>query len=289
MTNLQMTRTSLAFCVLGSGSSGNSTVVVLEQEGRTRLVLIDAGLSPRDTANRMHAVGLSIDSIERVILTHLDQDHFNPGWAKVLQRRGLPVHVHHRHVAATVRSGVAVRLLSIFDDGFDIEGIEVRTCRLPHDELGAIAYRIDHQGARLGHATDLGRVTDDLLDLFHELDALSLESNYCPVLQRCAPRPEFLKLRIMGGQGHLSNRQSLDAVRTIAARSSLQHIALLHLSRQCNTPDRVRELYRREAPELLDRVTITEPRCPTRLLRVSSRSSTNVTHPSREAALSATG
>lgn len=276
----QQTRTSLAFCVLGSGSSGNCTALILDCDGRRKLWLIDAGLSPRETMHRLHAVGLSIDDVDRILLTHLDHDHLNPGWPKALQRRGWRVTVDRRHVAAAVRSGVEVKQLDIIESDVVLDGgARVRTCRLPHDDLGSVAFRVEFGGCRLGHATDLGRVGEELLDLFADLDALNLESNYCPVLQRSSSRPESLKRRVMGGLGHLSNYQSIEAVRAIAVRSTLQHVSLLHLSRECNRPERIRALYEREAPHLLERLTITEQRSPTRILPIQPRPQSAVPRP----------
>ena len=95
----------------------------------------------------------------------------------------------------------------------------------------------------------------------------SLSLLWGPALPASA-RPADLKRRIMGGLGHLSNEQALDAVIHIAGRGALRHIALLHLSRQCNDPAIVRSLFARRAPNLLGRLTITNQHQPTPLLHV---------------------
>ncbi len=87
-------------------------------------------------------------------------------------------------------------------------------------------------------------------------------------MQVASPRPPALKSRIMGGLGHLSNEQSFDAVRSIAATCDLRHIVLLHLSRHCNDPALVHRLYAERAPHLLSRLTITNQWEPTPLLNV---------------------
>jgi phosphoribosyl 1,2-cyclic phosphodiesterase len=127
---------------------------------------------------------------------------------------------------------------------------------------------VEHAGRRLGYATDLGHISDSLLDHFTDLHALAIESNYDRQMQVTSDRPGFLKHRIMGGAGHLSNDQCLEAVLHIEARSDLSQIALLHLSRDCNCPDRVRSMYARRAPHVLQRLTITSQASPTARLVV---------------------
>ena len=269
---------SLSFCVLASGSSGNCTAVGWEDQGRTRWLLIDAGLSPRLTANRLHSVGISIQDISDILLTHLDWDHCHSGWFHALKRLNLTVHVHRRHQRAAGRCGLPVRSTRVFDDSVEVGGVVARGTVVAHDELGSIAYVVQHRGARLGLATDLGRVPHSLLEQFRDLHALAIESNYDPAMQQRSGRPGFLKRRIMGGSGHLSNSQALDAVIEIDRRSNLQHIALLHLSRECNCPHLVAGLYRDRAPHLLHRVTISTQRQPTTILHVTATQPHAVMH-----------
>ncbi|MCA9285745.1 MAG: hypothetical protein KDA22_11045, partial [Phycisphaerales bacterium] len=147
----------------------------------------------------------------------------------------------------------------------------IRPVHVPHDAEGAVGYRIEHDGVRLGYATDLGRVPEALLEAFDGVDALALESNYDPALQTASARPEFLKRRIMGGAGHLSNEQCLDAALAIDRRRPVQCLALLHLSRQCNCPRLVRSLYAERAPELLPRLLIADQHEPSPMVRVVGR------------------
>ena len=99
-------------------------------------------------------------------------------------------------------------------------------------------------------------------DLFRHVDVLAIESNYCPVMQENSDRPEFLKRRIMDGSGHLSNQQSAAAVRAIAPK---KHVVLLHLSRQCNTPE-LAAMGHAGAPYEL---TVAHHEVPTGLVRVA--------------------
>jgi phosphoribosyl 1,2-cyclic phosphodiesterase len=265
----------LAFSVLASGSSGNCTLLRLEGERGPRHVLIDAGLSPRRTQQRVESLGIELEEIGDIVLTHLDADHLAPGWVRAAPALEIAVHVHRRHARRAIRAGVPVPALHPFEERFRLGArTSVQGTLLAHDQLGSVAYVVEHESVRLGFATDLGRVPRSLLGCFVRLDALALESNYDGALQRQSDRPGFLKRRIMGGLGHLSNDQALEAVLQIASRSRLHHLVLLHLSQECNSPELVRRLYDRAAPHLVDLLTISDPTRPTPLLEVRPAATT---------------
>jgi phosphoribosyl 1,2-cyclic phosphodiesterase len=260
---------SFAFCVLGSGSRGNSTLLAFDDGRAERFALIDCGLSPRATAKRLAPLGVTLDRIDDILLTHLDTDHFYAGWVKPVQRFGITVHVHKRHRNILVRRGVDGRHMEIFECAFTLDGVAaVEPVPFAHDSLGTVGFVIERQGARLGFATDLGRVPAALFDRFTALHALAIESNYDRQMQIDSSRPMFLKRRIMNGRGHLSNDESLGAVRRIAGQSELAHVVPLHLSQQCNDPQIVKRLYAKRAPELLDALTLSNQHEPTPTLTV---------------------
>ncbi|HYF13487.1 MAG TPA: MBL fold metallo-hydrolase [Phycisphaerales bacterium] len=233
--------------VLSSSSSGNCSALVVRTALRPRLFLIDAGLSPRRTFALLAAAGLGDLEVEAVLLTHLDSDHWNTGWLAALPERTV-VHLHRAHRGRADRCGVTYARTEFFESSISLcdeakGGVHLNA----HDDLGTASFRIrvGDDGAELGFATDVGRVTAGLIDFLHGCDVLAIESNYCPVMQLASPRPQFLKDRIMGGTGHLSNEQSASAVRAIAPR---EHVVLLHLSRQCNTPQTARRHHAHAVP-----------------------------------------
>jgi phosphoribosyl 1,2-cyclic phosphodiesterase len=255
--------------VLGSGSSGNCTVLRLDGDGTPRHLLIDLGLSPRQTKRRLAAHGIEMDEVSDVLLTHLDGDHFHRGWDGRVAHHGLRIHVHQQHRREAARRGVTVRSMSVFDEGIALDGgTRIDGVVLAHDQLGTIGYVVEHHGRRLGFATDLGRVPEHLFESFDGLHVLAMESNYDRGMQLDSDRPGFLKQRIMGGSGHLSNEQALEAIVTVAARSALSRVVLLHLSRQCNAPRVIEELYARKAPHLVDLLTVTSQDQPTPMVPV---------------------
>lgn len=261
---------AISFCVLGSGSGGNCTLLRLREGDATWHVLIDAGLSPRRTAARLGSLGVAPEDVGDVLLTHLDTDHLHGGWINADDPPPFTWRAHRRHLRAVLRTGIPAERLRPFEDRFELDGgTVVETTLLPHDRLGSTAFVIEHREARLGFATDMGRATATLLDRFARLDAVAIESNYDTALQLASPRPVSLKQRITGGLGHLSNDQSLEAVLRIDRAGTLRHVVLLHLSRQCNDPRIVCRLYAERAPHLLGRLTVTSQHRPTPMLHVT--------------------
>ena len=172
-----------------------------------------------------------------ILLTHLDSDHWQRGWARQLERNPVPVVVRSGLRGAALDAGVPSSCLRVVADTFQLGSLaSVTAVAVPHDDLGSTAFVVESAAGRIGYTTDLGECPRAMLDAFVDLDVLGIESNYDPDMQRSSPRPAFLKERIMGPHGHLSNDQCADAVMAIAERSALQHLLLLHLSRDCNHP-----------------------------------------------------
>jgi phosphoribosyl 1,2-cyclic phosphodiesterase len=242
---------SLSVSILASGSSGNCALL----RGREGIVLIDCGIGPRTAAGRMKELGVGITDVLAVCLTHLDRDHFNPVWIDTLIKKGIRVFCHESRMDDLARIGDGsaefARLLRPFNGHVfsPTEAMKFAAIRLAHDACGSHGFLVDSHGSRLGYATDLGRATGQLIRYFQGVDVLAIESNYDPQMQMNSGRPWFLKQRIMGGHGHLSNADALAAVREIlnqsqgAGRRLPKHIILLHRSRECNCPRLLRELF----------------------------------------------
>ncbi len=256
----------LVFFVLGSGSSGNSSLLRI----KNNWVMIDCGFSMKQTKERMRTHNVQLDMVSDVVITHLDRDHFNPVWCRTFLQRGVRVHLHESHVARARSAGLDEACIVPFKNTFHLHGAQVEPVHVAHDALGTFSYIFDTGKTRFGLATDLGRVPQHLLDRFVNLDGVAFESNYDPSMQEMSNRPAALKSRIMDGGGHLSNEQSIAAICHIAAESNLQHIVLLHLSRQCNSTAIIRDLYRDNLAHLYNYVTMTsQDRC-SRLLSIET-------------------
>ncbi len=264
-------RPDSGICVLASGSAGNCSALWIgeaeHEDGptatwsgppvRERLVLIDLGLSPSVTRKRLHAQGLSLDLVGSVLLTHLDRDHCHEGWCgeHSLLPPGCEVFVPKRSRDRAKSMNLNAGVFHAFDSRFRTRaGLEALPIMLSHDQHGAAAFRLTlarerawararnlgSAGTGIGYATDLGRATPELVEHLKHVAILAIESNYCPTLQDVSDRPDFLKRRITGGRGHLSNHECLDAIHAIEPRD---HVVLLHLSRECNCPLLVASLH----------------------------------------------
>ncbi len=242
--------------VLGSGSSGNTTVLSFGALTR-KCLLIDAGLSPLAVRKRMAEACIPGLVVGAILLTHLDTDHWQRGWTRQLERNPVPVVVRSGHRAKALEAGVPSNCLRVVADSFQLGALaSVTAIEVPHDESGSTAYVVESAAGRVGYATDLGECPRAMLDAFTDLDVLGLEANYDLAMQRQSPRPVFLKERIMGPAGHLSNEQCADAVAEIALRSNLQRLLLLHLSRDCNTPALAAGAVGRRCAELAGRTVV---------------------------------
>ena len=245
---------SLELCILASGSAGNAAVL----RSPAGVLLIDAGIGPRTLTGRLDGTGVRPADIAALCLTHLDRDHFSPSWTSTLRRLNIPVYCHSDKVdGLTLCSPDLAPLIRPFNvTAFSpIGGLTCDPIHFAHDRLGSHGFVVDGFGYRIGYATDLGHVPRYFFDRFRDLDCIALESNYDPQMQADSARPRFLKRRITGGHGHLSNLQALAAIRKLLdrARRLPDHIILLHRSQECNCPDLVRRLFstdRRIEPRL---------------------------------------
>ncbi len=255
---------SLELCILASGSAGNCSVI---RDDGGRAMLVDAGIGPRTLATRLNGTGVEPDQIRAICLTHLDRDHLNLNNVAFWIRHGIRLYVHETR-AEELRRAVPIATLQALIEPFErefspLDGVNVSAISLLHDDTGSHGFVFEGSDSRIGYATDLGRVPVRMFEMFQELDVLAIESNYDPQMQRESDRPSFLKQRIMGGRGHLSNEQAFEAVRKILDGAERRgdrlpgHIALLHRSQQCNCPRIVRRLFESDS-RIRQRLTLSE-------------------------------
>ncbi|MEM0914850.1 MAG: MBL fold metallo-hydrolase [Planctomycetota bacterium] len=286
--------TARGVCNLGSGSGGNCTAVRVDggADGQRSLVLIDTGFGPRTTAKRLAQAGHTLGDVAAVVLTHLDRDHFRPTWLPTLVGLGIAVYCDRWHAdellrlpgATDLRHAGLLRPIASGGPAFsiDVDGrlVRVTTHRCQHDRQGTVAYRLELPGRRgrraaaIGYATDLGHVPPALVDLFAGVELLCLEANYDERMTINSPRPSFVNRRNLSDSGHLSNEQSLDAVRAVCDRCPAggpTRVLLMHRSSQCNHPTKLRRVFATE-PAIARRVTLTDQRRRTRWFGLTGRS-----------------
>jgi|SRR5580658_4831918 phosphoribosyl 1,2-cyclic phosphodiesterase len=269
---------SLSLSILASGSSGNCSVL----RTPAGAILIDCGIGPRTAASRMKDLGIGVENIAAICLTHLDSDHFCTAWLRRIASAGIMLFCHESRAEdlANFGDGQAefAHLIRTFNghDFSPVDGVNLSPIRLDHDAHGSHGFLVQGFNSRIGYATDMGRVCEDLVRQFCGVDVLAIESNYDPQMQIASDRPWFLKRRIMGGRGHLSNQQALEIVQKILDQTHRQrrllpkHIVLLHRSRQCNCPNLLRELFCSD-PRIAQRLVLAEQDRPTAWLSVHER------------------
>jgi len=234
--------------VLGSGSSGNATLVQADGRG----LLIDCGFGPRDLGLRFQSVGLSWANVNAVLLTHTHGDHWNRLTLEHLRRLKRPLIAHalqHDTLSACDEYAALKKAGLVHDYGtapFNLGGVlRVQPIEVPHDSAPTFAFRVgqtlpDGRTWSYGHASDLGCVPDELLERFRGVDALALEFNHCVQLERASRRPRHLVQRVLSDLGHLSNDQAGDVLKAwvdAGEPGDIQAVIALHLSRDCNRPE----------------------------------------------------
>ncbi len=225
-----MGNSHLRFASLGSGSKGNGT---LFESGETT-ILVDCGFSLKQTEIRLQRLGRGLDEIDAILVTHEHSDHLG-GVRRLAARSGVPVWM----TAGTAREAErrhglfdSIRMIS-GDDPFSIGGVEVNPFHVSHDAKEPVQFTFSNGRHRVGLLTDVGEVTPYIESQLDGCEALLLESNHDPDLLDRGPYPPFLKRRVAGRLGHLSNQQAAALLENLDT-SSLQHLVVMHLSEQNN-------------------------------------------------------
>jgi len=222
--------------ILASGSKGNCAYV----QGGSGALLIDAGLSAKETFCRLGRAGLDPGLIGAVLVTHEHGDHVR-GLDVLARRLGVPVHategtlgdflVHRRISDKPIRS-----FPCRYHEKFPVGPFSVEPFATSHDASEPCGFIIEENGQRLGYCTDTGLITPAMLGLLRRCDGIVLESNHCPEMLRNGPYPEALKRRIRSKRGHLSNTEAAACIRSLGR--DVPGIVLAHLSEINNTPEK---------------------------------------------------
>ncbi len=222
----------LSITILGSGSSGNATLV---SDGKTR-ILVDVGLSGRETARRLRECGVSPERISAIVLSHEHGDH-SRGLGPFARDLDVPVFITDPALRASGLLLEPGRRQCIDSSApFDINGILFTPFAVPHDASDPIAFTIEHNGVKFAIVVDLGCLTTLVTERLRECDCIVLESNHDLRMLQVGPYPWALKQRVMSRLGHLSN----DSVARFLANDfdgRARHVILAHLSKKNNLPD----------------------------------------------------
>lgn len=226
--------------VLGSGSSGNATLV---HAGNTR-ILVDAGFSARELERRLRELGVEPEAIQAILVTHDHGDHTR-GMGVFARRHGTPLYLTDRTREACARLLRGEEDVRSYRVGrpFLVGDVRVEPFLTVHDAADPVGVAVVDEctGLRLGVATDLGRPTAQIRHALEGCDLLILEANHDEVLLATSPYPWSVKRRIGSSHGHLSNQAAARfAVELLHPR--LAGVILAHLSNECNRAELARSV-----------------------------------------------
>jgi phosphoribosyl 1,2-cyclic phosphodiesterase len=233
----------VSLSVLASGSRGNSAIVA----SISTRILVDAGISCRETFKRIKAAGDDPHALTAILITHEHSDHVY-GLARLAKKLSIPVFMTgatHQAWARAIRdeSGERPQLgaLEVFHSGhgFCIGDIQVMPFTVPHDAVDPVGFTFRAEGMKIGLATDLGYLPASVRDHLRHCDVLVLESNHDVEMLRVGPYPWSVKQRVMSRVGHLSN-ESLAEFFASDYDGGAAYVVLAHLSEQNNHPELAR-------------------------------------------------
>lgn len=236
---------ALSVCSLNSGSNANCYYIGTDTEA----ILVDAGLSCRETERRMKKQGLAMEHIKALFISHEHSDHIT-GLASLSRKYRWPVYI----TPGTLQYcsvPVEEELVCSFTAGVPVQigAITVMPFTKSHDAADPHSFLVSAGGVHAGVFTDIGYSCKELIHYFKQCHIAFLESNYCEVMLAEGHYPAQLKRRISGRKGHLSNTQALELFVQHRPRH-LQHLVLSHLSKNNNDPDLVNRLFREKAGDV---------------------------------------
>ncbi len=248
----------LKVCVLATSSAGNCTFV---GSARTR-ILIDAGLSARETFSRLAAIGEDPENIDAILITHEHSDHVSglPVLARKLKK---PVFLSHLTAPTIDWNHERPAAVECFQagTGWSIGDLEIQSFTIPHDAIDPVGFTVKAEGLKFGLAMDLGYLMDSVKWHLRGCRLLLLESNHDLEMLKVGPYPWAVKQRVMGRKGHLSN----DVVGEYLEGEfdgQAQTLLLGHLSEHNNHPEIVRVIASQalEKRGLATKLVVTQPR-----------------------------
>lgn len=219
---------------IASGSSGNCIYIGSDHTH----ILVDAGISNKRIEQGLNEIGLKGSELNGLVITHEHSDHVK-GLGVLARRYGIPIY----GTKETLEELKGMKSLGEFswdllheikpDVEFDIGDLELQPFSIDHDAANPVAYRVKHERKSVAVATDMGHFDQYVIDHLQGLDALLLESNHDVNMLQTGPYPYYLKRRILGNHGHLSN-ENAGRLLSYLLHDNMKHILLGHLSKENN-------------------------------------------------------
>jgi phosphoribosyl 1,2-cyclic phosphodiesterase len=230
------------FASLNSGSNANCYFIGNGSEA----ILVDAGLSCKETEKRMHRLGLKIEQVKAVFISHEHSDHI-AGLQTLSKKYQLPVYITQKTLANS-NLVIEEQLIRYFrkDETVIVGELQVKCFSKSHDAADPFSFMISHAAVNISVITDIGYACKQVLNYFQQSHVVFLESNYCEEMLANGNYPYHLKKRISSDEGHLSNQQALDVFLHYRT-PQLSHLILSHLSKNNNRPELVEDLFQPHA------------------------------------------
>ncbi len=241
---------------LFSGSSGNSTLIKSENTA----ILIDAGRNCKAVCQSLEKLGMSIEDISAIFVTHEHSDHIS-ALDVLMRKRAIPIHVTEPSARQLCKKQSAAECAVIHKDleySVKVGDLTVSSFPLPHDSAAHVGYIVEcDDGDCAGVATDMGYPTRLCFDKLKCCRQAVLEANHDPKMLANGPYPRALKERIRSKRGHLSNGECAQLVMGLC-ECGMEKIMLAHLSLDNNTPDKARDTITEclENEGLTDKITL---------------------------------
>jgi phosphoribosyl 1,2-cyclic phosphodiesterase len=259
---------------LNSGSNGNCYYVANDTEA----VLVDAGISCRETEKRMRLLGLSMYKVKAIFISHEHTDHIK-GVESIAEKYALPVYITNA-TAQRGRLHFKKELINYFAayEPVNIGSLVVTAFPKFHDAIDPHSFIITGNGITVGVFTDIGVTCQHVTKHFGQCHAAFLEANYDEAMLEQGRYPIFLKNRIRGGEGHLSNVQALEIF--VKHRASfMTHLLLAHLSKDNNDPEKVMELFTKKSAGIEVVVASRYEQTPLFVIQSNGKDATQINQP----------
>ena len=220
------------FCNLYSGSSGNCSFI---ETDKTK-ILVDCGVSFKKIKEGLESINQDIHDIDAVLITHEHSDHIK-GLGVLSKNIDVPIYANKKTLDEIEKKYfISSTKPFVTNELFEINDLKVLPFSIPHDAADPVGFTINHKNKKISLATDIGHVENKLYKNLIESSFVLLESNYEPDMLKSSSYPYSLKHRILGPEGHLSNEDASNVIKTLV-NNGLNNIMLGHLSKENNFPE----------------------------------------------------
>ena len=223
----------MKICSIASGSSGNCSYIGNESTG----FLVDAGISGKKIEQGLEQIEVDPASLKGVLVTHEHSDHIK-GIGVIARKYQIPIYGTAETINAMLKGKIGKIPDGLFrfvrpDEAFEIDDITVQPFTISHDAANPVCYTFSSDNVKIGYATDLGKYDDYIIKNLSNSDLLFLEANHDENMLMVGAYPYYLKQRILGDHGHLSNDLSAELIGHLL-HDKLKTIILAHLSKENN-------------------------------------------------------